>query len=82
MVIHDQTSNSGLDRRNGFADWMKKNAPASPCCLQYSNSDLAKAADITKAMIAANANLAGIYGSNEASAEGVAKGIQESGKKG
>ena len=83
MVIHDQTSNSGLDRRNGFADWMKKNAPGITLLPpQYSNSDLAKAADITKAMIAANANLAGIYGSNEASAEGVAKGIQESGKKG
>jgi ribose transport system substrate-binding protein len=83
MVIHDQTSSSGLDRRNGFVDWMKKNAPGITLLPpQYSNSDLAKAADITKAMIAANANLAGIYGSNEASAEGVAKGIQESGKKG
>ena len=83
MVIHDQTSKTGIDRRDGFVSWMKANAPGITLLApQYSNSDLAKAADITKAMIAANANLAGIYGSNEASAEGVAKGITESGKKG
>jgi ribose transport system substrate-binding protein len=83
MVIHDQTSQTGIDRRDGFVTWMKANAPGITLLApQYSNSDLAKAADITKAMIAANANLAGIYGSNEASAEGVAKGITESGKKG
>jgi ribose transport system substrate-binding protein len=83
LVIHDQTSNTGIDRRDGFVEWMKKNAPGITLLPpQYSNSDLAKAADITKAMIAANSNLAGIYGSNEASAEGVAKGINESGKKG
>jgi ribose transport system substrate-binding protein len=83
MVIHDQTSKTGIDRRDGFVDWMKANAPGITLLApQYSNSDLAKAADITKAMIAANAGLAGVYGSNEASAEGVAKGISESGKKG
>jgi ribose transport system substrate-binding protein len=83
MVIHDQTSKTGIDRRDGFVDWMKTNAPGITLLApQYSNSDLAKAADITKAMIAANASLAGVYGSNEASAEGVAKGISESGKKG
>lgn len=83
MVIHDQTSKSGIDRRDGFVNWMKANAPGITLLPpQYSNSDLLKAANITKAFISANPNLAGIYGSNEASAEGVAKGIEESGKKG
>ena len=83
MVIHDQTSQTGIDRRDGFVTWMKKNAPGITLLPpQYSNGDLAKAADITKAIIAANANLAGIYGSNEPSAIGVAKGINESGRKG
>jgi ribose transport system substrate-binding protein len=83
MVIHDQTSQTGIDRRDGFTDWMKANAPGITLLPpQYSASDLAKAADITKAIIASNADLAGIYGSNEPSAIGVAKGIQESGKKG
>jgi ribose transport system substrate-binding protein len=83
MIIHDQTSRSGIDRRDGFVNWMKANAPGITLLdPQYSNSDLAKAADLAKAMIAANQDLAGIYGSNEASAEGIAKGVQESGKKG
>ncbi|MBJ7603418.1 MAG: ABC transporter substrate-binding protein [Candidatus Dormibacteraeota bacterium] len=83
MVIHDQTSQTGTQRRDGFIDWMKTNAPGITLLPpQYSSSDLNKAADITKSIIAANQDLAGIYGSNEASAEGVAKGIQESGKKG
>ncbi|MEO6826534.1 MAG: ABC transporter substrate-binding protein [Microbacteriaceae bacterium] len=83
LVIHDQTSKSGTDRRDGFMDWMKKNSPDIKMLdPQYSNSDLAKAADITKSIIAANPDIAGFYGSNEASAEGVAKGIQESGKTG
>ncbi|GAB3570047.1 ABC transporter substrate-binding protein [Spelaeicoccus albus] len=83
LVIHDQTSKSGVDRRDGFMDWMKKNAPdVKMLTPQYTNSDLRKAANITKSIIASNHDLAGIYGSNEASAEGVAKGITESGKKG
>lgn len=83
MVIHDQTSQTGIDRRDGFTEWMKANAPGITLLPpQYSASDLAKAADITKAIIASNPDLAGIYGSNEPSAIGVAKGIQESGKKG
>ena len=83
MVVHDQTSQTGTLRRDGFIEWMKKNAPGITLLPpQYSNSDLNKAADIAKSIIAANHDLAGIYGSNEASAEGVAKGIQESGKTG
>jgi ribose transport system substrate-binding protein len=83
MIVHDQTSLSGKDRRDGFIDWMKKNAPGITLLpVQYSNSDLNKAADETKAILSANPDLKGIFGSNEASAEGVAKGIQESGTKG
>ena len=83
MIVHDQTSKSGTLRRDGFIEWMKANAPGIKLLPpQYSNSDIAKATDITKAIIAANPKLAGIWGSNEASAEGIAKGIQESGKKG
>lgn len=83
LVIHDQTSKSGIDRRDGFVEWMKKNAPGITLLdPQYSKSNIATAANITKSIIASHPKLAGLYGSNEASAEGVAKGIQESGKKG
>lgn len=83
LVIHDQTSQTGIDRRDGFVGWMKKNAPKIKLLApQYSNSDIQKADDITKSILAAHRNISGIYGSNEASAEGVAKGLQEAGRKG
>ncbi|MEO6505076.1 MAG: ABC transporter substrate-binding protein [Terrimesophilobacter sp.] len=83
MVIHDQTSRSGIDRRDGFVEWMKKNAPGITLLEpQYGGGDQAKSADITKSIIQANSDIAGIYGSNEGSAIGVVKGVEESGKKG
>lgn len=82
LVIHDQTSQTGLDRRNGFIDWMKKNAPGIKLLEpQYGGGDPAKSADITKSIIAGNPDIAGIYGSNEGSAAGVVQGVKESGKK-
>jgi ribose transport system substrate-binding protein len=83
MVVHDQTSKSGTDRRDGFAEWMKANAPGITLLEpQYGGGDQAKSADITKSIISANPDLKGIYGSNEGSAIGVVKGVQESGKTG
>ena len=83
LIIHDQTSKSGIDRRDGFVDWMKKNAPGITLLdPQYGGGDQAKSADITKSIIQANPDIAGIYGSNEGSAIGVVKGVEESGKKG
>ena len=83
MVVHDQTSRSGIDRRDGFVAWMAANAPGITVLpAQYGGGDQAKSADITKSIIAANPDIAGIYGSNEGSAIGVIKGVQESGKKG
>ncbi|MDT7659166.1 MAG: ribose transport system substrate-binding protein [Pseudonocardiales bacterium] len=83
MVVHDQTSRSGIDRRDGFIEWMKANAPGIQLLPpQYGGGDQAKSADITKSIISANPGLKGIYGSNEGSATGVIKGVQESGKTG
>ncbi|MEO6020744.1 MAG: ABC transporter substrate-binding protein [Knoellia sp.] len=83
MVVHDQTSLTGQQRRDGFIDWMKANAPGITLLpVQYGEGDQAKSADITKSILAANPDVKGIYGSNEGSAIGVVKGVQESGKKG
>jgi ribose transport system substrate-binding protein len=83
LVVHDQTSKSGTDRRDGFTEWMKANAPGITLLEpQYGGGDQAKSADITKSIISANPDLKGIYGSNEGSAIGVVKGVQESGKTG
>jgi len=83
MVVHDQTSQSGIDRRDGFIEWMKANAPDIELLpVQYGAGDQAKSADITKSIIQSNPDVNGIYGSNEGSAIGVVKGVEESGKKG
>lgn len=83
LVVHDQTSRSGIDRRDGFVQWMKANAPGITLLPpQYGGGDQAKSADITKSIISANPDIKGIYGSNEGSAIGVIKGVEESGKKG
>jgi len=82
LVVHDQTSASGIDRRDGFVEWMEENAPGITLLpVQYGAGDQAKSADITKSIIQSNPDVAGIYGSNEGSAIGVVKGVEESGKK-
>jgi ribose transport system substrate-binding protein len=83
VIVHDQTSRSGIDRRDGFLEWMKQNAPNIEVLpVQYGGGDQAKSADITKSIISANPDLKGFYGANEGSAIGVIRGVQESGKKG
>jgi ribose transport system substrate-binding protein len=83
LVVHDQTSRSGIDRRDGFVEWMKANAPGIQLLKpQYGGGDQAKSADITKSIISSNPDIKGIYGSNEGSAIGVVKGVEESGKQG
>ena len=82
LVVHDQTSLTGKLRRDGFTEWMKKNAPGIQLLpVQYGGGDQAKSADITKSIISANPDIKGIYGSNEGSAIGVIKGVQEAGRK-
>jgi ribose transport system substrate-binding protein len=83
VIVHDQTSRSGIDRRDGFVGWMKQNAPGIQLLpVQYGGGDQAKSADIAKSIISANKDLKGFYGANEGSAIGIIKGVQESGAKG
>jgi ribose transport system substrate-binding protein len=83
LIVHDQTSITGQDRRDGFLEWMQANAPGIQVLdPQYGAGDQAKSADITKAIIAANPDLKGIYAANEGTAIGVLRGVAESGKTG
>jgi len=83
LVVHDQTSRTGQDRRDGFLEWMRTNAPGIQVLdPQYGGGDQAKSADITKAILAANPDLKGIYAANEGSAIGVLRGVAESGRTG
>lgn len=78
-ICHDQTSQSGKARCEGFLDWMKQNAPEVKLLqVQYAN-EVGKAADAAKAVLQANADVVGIYGSNEAAASGVVQGVKEVG---
>ncbi|CAM3804547.1 MULTISPECIES: ABC transporter substrate-binding protein [Tsukamurella] len=80
VVAHDQTSKTGVDRRDGFTDWIKKNAPGVKIVDVQYGGDPAKAADLTSTMLEAYPNLAGLYGTNEGAATGVVNAVQRSGK--
>ena len=83
LIVHDQVSKSGVDRRDGFLEGMKANCPdVTVLEAQYGGGDQAKSADIAKAIIASNPDLSGIFGSNEGSAIGIVKGVEEAGAKG
>nr|WP_237741608.1 substrate-binding domain-containing protein [Tsukamurella sp. 1534] len=70
VIAHDQTSKTGVDRRDGFVDWVKKNAPNVQIVdIQY-GGDPAKAADLASTMLEAHPDLAGLYGTNEGAATG------------
>ena len=78
VVVHDQTSRTGIDRRDGFVKRMKEKHPnIKIVSVQYGGGDHLKSAEITKAILQANPNLKGISGANEGSAIGVLIGVKE-----
>jgi ribose transport system substrate-binding protein len=78
-VIHDQTSATGIGRRDGFLNRIKEAYPNIEVVdVQYAN-DALKATDNVKAMLQANPDIKGIFASNEGSAIGLAVAIKESG---
>lgn len=82
VVVHDQTSRTGIDRRDGFLQEIKNRHPnVTIVDVQYGQGDHLKSAEIAKSMLQAHPKLKGIFGANEGSAEGVAIGVKESGRK-
>jgi len=78
-VIHDQTSATGIGRRDGFLNRIKEAYPNIEVVdVQYAN-DALKAADNVKAMLQANPEIKGIFASNEGAAIGLAVAIKETG---
>ncbi len=80
LVCHDQTSTTGIERCEGFQDWMKENAPDVTVLPAQYAGEVGLAANTAKAMVQANPDMVGIYGTNEAAAIGALQGVQESGK--
>jgi ribose transport system substrate-binding protein len=78
VIVHDQTSRTGIDRRDGFINRIQEEYPdieiVGP---QYGGGDQLKSTDLAKAMIQANPDIKGFFGANEGSAIGVVNAVQE-----
>jgi ribose transport system substrate-binding protein len=80
IVGHSQINSTGVERRDGFVQKMKKDFPDIQIVdIQYGDGDHLKSADIAKAMLSANPDLAGLYGTNEGSAIGIVDAVNELG---
>ncbi len=83
VIVHDQTSRTGIDRRDGFVNRMKEAHPnVTIVDIQYGGGDHLKSTDLAKAIIQAHPNLKGFFGANEGSIIGVLNAVAELGKEG
>jgi ribose transport system substrate-binding protein len=81
VVVHDQTSRTGIDRRDGFVNRIKENHPNIEIVdIQYGGGDQLQSTEITKAILTAHPNLKGVFGANEGSAIGVLNAVKETGR--
>ena len=83
VIVHDQTSRTGIDRRDGFLNQMEAAHPNIEIVnVDYGGGDQLKSTDLAKAVIQANPDLKGYFGANEGSIIGVLNAITELGKEG
>lgn len=82
VVAHDQTSRTGIDRRDGFLEGIKKYPDIEVVTVQYGAGDQLQSTEITKSILTANPDLKGVFGTNEGSAIGVVNGVRENGAEG
>lgn len=82
VIAHDQTSRTGVDRRDGFLNQIKAKYPKIKVVdVQYGGDQL-KSAEIAKTLLQAHPKLKGIFGTNEPGAIGAGKGMKEAKKTG
>lgn len=83
VIVHDQTSRTGIDRRDGFVNRIKEKYPKIKVVdVQYGGGDHLKSTDLAKAIIQAKPNLKGFFGANEGSAIGILNAVTEMKKEG
>ncbi len=83
VIVHDQTSRTGIDRRDGFIKRMKEKYPNITVLEpQYGGGDHLKSTEIAKTVINGNPDLKGYFGANEGSAIGVLNAVKELGMEG
>ncbi|UTW12111.1 ABC transporter substrate-binding protein [Marinobacterium rhizophilum] len=78
VVAHDQTSRTGIDRRDGFLNRMAAAHPGiEVVSVQYGQGDQLQSTEVAKAILTANPGLAGMFGTNEGSAIGIVNAVRE-----
>ena len=83
VIVHDQTSKTGQDRRDGFVNQMKAKHPnIEIVAIEYGAGDPVKSADFAKAIMTKYPDLKGFFGANEGSIKGVLNALKETGKEG
>lgn len=83
LVVHDQTSRTGIDRRDGFKNRIEEAYPNIKIVdIQYGEGDQLKSTDIAKSILLAHPDIKGMFGANEGSAIGVLNAVKELNKQG
>jgi ribose transport system substrate-binding protein len=83
VVAHDQTSRTGIDRRDGFLNQMAAEYPSiEVVTVQYGAGDQLQSTEVAKAILTANPGLGGMFGTNEGSAIGIVNAVREMGAEG
>lgn len=83
LIVHDQTSITGVHRRDGFVEYMAENHPNIEIVdIQYGAGDHLQSTDLAKAILLAYPDLKGFYGANEGSAIGIVNAVKELNKAG
>lgn len=78
VIVHDQTSRTGIDRRDGFVNRIESTYPdIEIVSIQYGGGDHLKSTDLAKAILQANPDLKGFFGANEGSIIGVLNAVTE-----
>lgn len=83
VIVHDQTSRTGIDRRDGFVNQIADKYPDVEIVdIQYGGGDQLKSTDLAKAILQANPDVKGFFGANEGSIIGVLNAVTEMGLEG
>lgn len=77
IIAHNAGTSTAIDREKGAMEILKKYPNIKLLNTQYSDGDISKALAITQDIIVANPDLKGVFATNEGSARGVARAIEE-----
>ncbi|MGO9308473.1 MAG: substrate-binding domain-containing protein [Spirochaetia bacterium] len=83
LIVGDPGRREDIDRRDGFISAMSKRYPGIRIVgPRYGGADPLKSRDLAKAMIQSDPSIAGFFGSDDGSALGIVKAVQELGRVG